>query len=159
MYGSLVVFSCACAPPAVHDIVSILESSSNLVRGTDNVDDWVCSERSGVTVAVFAIIRMRVRWPEGVGAPLISDFAKIYWWYATVMSGLRFGGCMGDAVEKLGGFAGCVRLCMCRVVASEVTDTGSRFRSPKVLTSREHRLSQSNDEYIQGDHAMYDDSR
>ena len=96
--------------------VNTLESSSNLVRGADNVDDWVCSERSGVAVAVFAIIRMRVRWPEGVGAPLISDFAKIYWWYATVMSGLRFGGCMRDAVEKLGTFAGCVRLCMGRVV-------------------------------------------
>ena len=59
---------------------------------------------------------MRVRWPEGVGAPLISDFVEIYWWYATVMSGLRFGGGVRDAVEKLGAFAGCVRLCMGRVV-------------------------------------------
>ena len=135
MYGSLVVFSCACAPPpAVHDMISNRVRTWYAVRRTDNVDDWVCSERSGVTVAVFAIIRMRVRWPEGVGAPLISDFAKIYWWYATVMSGLRFGGGMRDAVEKLRGFAGCVRLCMGRVVGGNGYEFSLSFSQSSHLT-------------------------
>ena len=135
--------------------VNTLESSSKVqVHGTDNVDDWVCSERSGVTVAVFAIIRMRVRWPEGVGAPLILDFAKIYWWYATVMSGLRFGGCMRDAVEKLGTFAGCVRLCMGRVYVHARRRLPIRIlifsKSPPHANDKANAFKAT---------AMYDDSR
>lgn len=61
------------------------------------------------------------------------------------MSGLRFGGGMRDAVEKLGTFAGCVRLCMGRVVGGNGYEFSFSFSSSSHLTAHANtdRVSQT----------------